>query len=131
MPVPTEVDDLERLISGLVQEIGKKRASLKTLQSKIETARDHLERCRYFRGVCRESLKKLKSSDLVKFEDYKAMVKLYHDNIDLIVRYQIELSNRSKERDAAHRDIPILETSLSQAQNRLKRWGMVVPLRAK
>lgn len=129
MPVPQEVDDLERLISGLTQEIGKRKASLKTLQTKIEAAQQHLDRCRYFEGVCGESLERLRKSDVVSLEDYKRMLKLYHDNHDLILKYQIEVSNRVREKNIAERDIPIMEQSLKAAQSKLSQWGQVLPIK--
>jgi DNA repair exonuclease SbcCD ATPase subunit len=128
MPMPPEVDDLERLIVGLTQEIARNKASLKTLQTKIDTARQHLERCRYFRGVCAESLKKMRAADLVVLDDFKRMQKLVDDNDDLIIRYQIEVSNRTHEKNVIDQDVPMMESQLEQARQRRAKWGVVIPM---
>jgi hypothetical protein len=126
--IPVEVDDLERLVAGLVQDIGRKKASLKTLDEKIATAKQHLERCRYFKTVCGGSLKEMKTSkDVVSLDDYRRMKKLYEDNYDLILKYQAEIINRSLERQKNEEAIPGLESSLRDARGKLAQWGVVVP----
>lgn len=129
MPIPQEVDDLERLIVSLTQEIARSKASLTTLQNKINLAQANLERCRSFDPMCRESLQKLKKADVVSLEDYKKILKLYEDNYDMILKYQSDMLNRQRERLFIENGIPVMESALKAARVRLSQWGQVVPIR--
>lgn len=130
MTVPQEVDDLERLISSLQQELTKKKSSLKPLQIKIEAAKLHLERCKQLRETSRKNLEKVRKEDVVSLSDFKRWLNLFEDNSDLVIRYQIELSNRTIDRLNIEKEIPLIEEALNEAKKSLAEWGVVIQMRA-
>jgi len=130
MPVATEVDDLERQIVRLEEEIRRRKTKVIQLSNDIEEAHEYVERCKASADLCKENLKKLKSESLVSLEDFRDMQKLYEDNMDLMIQHKAIASNKIHERTALLKEqIPFLESSLSECKCKLSKWGQVVPFK--
>jgi chromosome segregation ATPase len=128
MPVPTEVDDLERQIVRFEEEIRRRKGRIEHLKKELQDASKFVSSCKDNRDLCQKNLIKIKRNRMVDLRDYREMLKLYHDNCDLLIQHQVTVISRVNEIKAlTDEQIPFLEASLKDAQKRLKQWGQVIP----
>lgn len=126
MPVPTEVDDLDRAIVRLEEDIRKRKIKVELLRNDIAEAGDYVKKCAVSRELCMQNIVKMKKHDLVDLTEYREMYKLYEDNCDLYIQYQTVYSNRNKDLIEVQEKIPVLEAFLKEAKRRRQEWGVVV-----
>lgn len=130
MPVATEVDDLERQIVRLEEEIRRRKVRAEQLRKEIDEARSYVERCKASCVLCLENLTRLKKADLVALDDYRDMLKLYQDNCDLLTQHKIIVSTRVNElKGLLDEQLPFLEAAVIKCRNELKEWGQVIAFR--
>ena len=127
MPIHHEVDDLEKQISAFEDEIRRRKKRVEQLKKEIKEATEFVARCKFGRDLCLKNLKRIKNEYIVPLEDYKGMLKLYHDNCDLLVQHQIVLASRNNEIQHIETEyIPFLESSISDCKRRLSKWGQLI-----
>jgi chromosome segregation ATPase len=131
MPIPTELDDLERQIVRLEEEIRRRKNRIVQLNNDVAEARNYVERCRISCKLCLENIADLKQKEIIPLADYRDMIKLYEDNCDFLIQYTIAVNRGISELNGIKEQMPSLEESLKKSKKRLTQWGIVIPLRRK
>lgn len=132
MPVPTEVDDLDRLIARLEEDIRRRKKKVEELRKDIEEAGTYVQRCRESKALCLKNLKRLKKLSIVPIQDYRDMLKLYEDNCDLLIQHQNHAAVKSAEMNSIVQNIlPFQEGSLIEAKRKRAEWGVVLEFKMK
>lgn len=126
MPIHHEVDDLEKQVSFLEDEIRKRKKRIDQFKKEIKDANEFVIKCKFGRDLCLKNLKRIKNEYVVQFNDYKGMLKLYQDNCDLLIQYQALLASKMNEvKSLETEQIPFLDASIVELKRRLGQWGQV------
>lgn len=127
MPIHHEVDDLEKQVSFLEDEIRKRKKRIDQFKKEIKDANEFVIKCKFGRDLCLKNLKRIKNEYVVQFNDYKGMLKLYQDNCDLLIQYQALLASKMNEvKSLETEQIPFLDASIVELKRRLGQWGQVL-----
>jgi hypothetical protein len=126
MPIPQEVDDLEREITRLKQVIGKGNAKITTLQSKVDSALRNIDYCENLRRLCITNAVKMVKEPLVVLQEYREIIALHRSNADLVQRHRNEAAVRRTELEQVRKEVPMAELELAVAQKQLAQWGVVL-----
>ena len=126
MPIPEEVDSLQRQISLIESEIRDRKKKIVQLDNDIEAKDQQVTRCRIHREMCREHLQKIRKLDVIPLKDFKEMTELFEKNIDLVTTNQNLLAKARRERQAHQEALPYLESMLHDCKSRLKKWNVVI-----
>lgn len=126
MPVPTEVDELQKQISLIEEEIRNRKKKLAQLDKDIEAKQQQVIRCRIHREMCREHLQKIKRLDVIPLKDFKDMRELFEKNIDLVTTNQMALVRAQFERNMIQEALPVLNSMLKEAKVKLSKWNVVI-----
>lgn len=126
MPIPQEVDDLQRQIKLLKDEIQTRQKRLVQLEKEIDTKRQQVDRCKLHKEMCHEHIQKIKKLEIVPLKDYREMIDLYEKNIDLVISNQIHLQKVLLEKVSILEQLPMLEAMLKDGQVQLSKWNVVV-----
>ena len=126
MPIPAEVDDLEKNLNRLLKELGIKKTIIHNSLNKIEKQREAIKEARYVVKVCHERLKQLTVCDLVSLEAYKKLRLLVEINEDLLLQNQFDLMDSLQEKVKSEQAIPQIEEMISEVRKALSEWGQLL-----
>lgn len=126
MPIPEEVDILQRQIGLIESEIRDRKKKIAQLDKDIEAKGQQVTRCRIHREMCREHLQKIKKLDVVPLKDFKEMRELFEKNIDLVTTNQNMLAKSQRELQSHKETLPILESMLKDCKTKLSKWNVVI-----
>jgi len=126
MAISTEVDDLDRQIVRLEEDLRKRKLKIIQISNDIQKIEEYIKKCFEGKGLCKINLIRIKESYVIDFIEYKEMKKLYEDNHDLLIQHQIVKSNKNREIKEIQEAIPVVESFLKEAKKQRQEWGVII-----
>lgn len=126
MPIPEEVDILQRQIGLIESELRDRKKKITQLENDIAAKGQQVTRCRIHREMCREHLQKIRKLDVVPLKDFREMRELFEKNIDLVTTNQNMLAKANREIQLHRETIPLLEAMLNDCKKKLSKWNAVI-----
>lgn len=127
MPIPTEVDDLDKAILSVNKSLIIKQNRISDFTKRIETARQGLYSCEKIHIILYRFLKVTKEAQIINLIEYKKDIVNLENNLDCLQRHKTDISYCISQVNLMKKETQLLYIELEGLIAKRTEWGQVIP----
>jgi chromosome segregation ATPase len=129
VPAFDEMLALEERLQGLEVDLARARDQVRQCSRRLLDAKADIQKIEGHLDTLRTHYRNLMKAPVVLISEYEHVVKLLHDNEDLLRAKRVDAAKLLKQGRETQASLPGLEARIKQTEKELASYGQVIPFR--